>query len=1154
MRKFLGFFLSFALLLQTAAPALAIDAPKKSFYEKSGWLDYQSNTLRRVAERGEAGAYQTYKNNNPAPRNQYEQANIHQANLNYLRQYQSDAVYRRANEIRNAFLSAGADAPGESEPAALTETDLMPVRAAVNELMGLYAKDGEKYPVLAQTVLQVSAALLPFNAQYAIFTPEQTALLKNLQKRVLNHTTHCSQGSGYRVFCEGRAEALYGLAILARTDEDAQTVARALIQDLKEPIAPLLLPSGFEVLLDLGRADLLENILSAAVEAEEQVSVIDLIFIRHWVDEIQNLKGRYLGKVSQAGRLAPAQKGKAEGNVWEELARMMAQAAPQQPAVKRLLEQYTLGSCAFELNPQVMRRGPESTRLSCRTIMPFLVGALDAGFISAASEAVQKEAARRKLTPGAYVANALFESVFGDLDAETEYRVDSLLHRVFAAEIRRLEELRRQAVKANAPFDEKIKTLSQKLAPYLTGEKSYFETPGGQMLPEGVRLSNEIAALESQKAAVPARPNPALQMYTRDSAVYRRKQIGQTVYKGAVWAAEAADFVWIGFLTGGIIKGASVIWYGVRAARAGQVTSDVRRLASLSARLRKVNMQGALRLQHSSAKQLSRQVAAAARETRAPGAALRGAPQTVGVKKPVGARAKQIKPSKPFTPKRSAATGRFPSGLDRDEELLRQWKESFNSGRFTPRDQVEAVAGMKPAQMNNIIEHIYYMQMPKAERVLMKPILRQGRLPRFMYEDRLIPRTKRLPHGYYKNRFNEKVERLVELARTEHSALKNHAELDNILTSMKDYTFTQGFGFPNTPELTRGLHANWKALTQEILMPGHAPNRTLMNQLWSKPVQYAPGKTVSLQQYFGQKVKTVFFSEKTPDFFINSPKWVELENVRRNLAAADYMKRFGKEAAQPWWERVQDWFVLGKRSDYITLEQFGKVMTDQYKRNPAVARALAEAESTPSSLTYKFNCHEGRACQAAITDGGAAYIPRGGYDGTRQMARFEPRTSRGVKAVVFEDGRYPRPRVVDLKSVSYVKDLHPSDADLIRAGKMVSDRVDETWDLLTIQQAGRTLPKIPDLKATIYPKTRLPGQTLPEDLTGGGVNAYLTLFTPDFYPVKTVYRLRWKGLKPVVQPQYYIRKEVPALSGSIHRERLTFLEQVADRVIPAQKP
>ena len=94
--------------------------------------------------------------------------------------------------------------------------------------------------------------------------------------------------------------------------------------------------------------------------------------------------------------------------------------------------------------------------------------------------------------------------------------------------------------------------------------------------------------------------------------------------------------------------------------------------------------------------------------------------------------------------------------------------------------------------------------------------------------------------------------------------------------------------------------------------------------------------------------------------------------------------------------------------------------------------------------------------------------------------------------------------------------------------------------------------KIPHLKATLYPRARLEGydKAKPKYLDGGGLAGYLTLFTPDFYPVKKVRRLRFNGLKPYIETQYFIRREVAALAGLIHRDRLTFTEQVQDRIVP----
>lgn len=147
------------------------------------------------------------------------------------------------------------------------------------------------------------------------------------------------------------------------------------------------------------------------------------------------------------------------------------------------------------------------------------------------------------------------------------------------------------------------------------------------------------------------------------------------------------------------------------------------------------------------------------------------------------------------------------------------------------------------------------------------------------------------------------------------------------------------------------------------------------------------------------------------------------------------------------------------------------------------------------------------------------------------------------------------PRVLTLKSVPYLKDLKAPDLDQVRAGTMVGDGLDPTRDLLSVRQAEAALTKVPHLKATLYPHSRLVGYTeMPEYLNGGGLGGYLALFTPDFYPLKTIYRLRFDGWRPYLKPHYFIRKEVPALAGPIHRDRLTFTEQVQDRAVDAPQP
>lgn len=530
-------------------------------------------------------------------------------------------------------------------------------------------------------------------------------------------------------------------------------------------------------------------------------------------------------------------------------------------------------------------------------------------------------------------------------------------------------------------------------------------------------------------------------------------------------------------------------------------------------------------------------------------------------------------------PKPNPVTKRFPSGMWDEEGIVNRWLEQYKSGYFHPRNQIEAITGMSAQKANNVTEYLYYMPIEEARETILNPLIRTGRLPDFMYDSRLITGTRRLPPGYYKHKFNKNVEKLLTLADEPGALYTNHFEVSDIIVGMRDYSFKQGFGIPNDPLMTSGLRKNWRAIVEEVEKKGVRGNAKKLNELWTSPVetsipqkQFKPvdGKyiqvdgtrPVSLQDYFSQTRYTAFFKEgKRPDFYLNSEKWLSWENERRNLAAAEFMKGSGAARRETVLDRIQNRFVLGDRRNYLTLDEFGEVMTRPYRSNAEFAKGrslsnvLADtgadlADSAPSSLKIRINNYEvtGGACQMAITDGGACRVPRPGYDGTSIIDRFNAVVDENVRTVVF-DFKTLSPRVVTMKTVPHVKDLKPADLDLVRAGTMIGDRLDSTSDLLRVQKANEALRHIPDLRATIYPQSRLPGEVLPEGLNGGGIGAYLTLFTRDFYPLKKVYRLRFNGMIPKLDAQYYVRKEVSALAGAIHRDRLTFLEQVADRVV-----
>ena len=516
--------------------------------------------------------------------------------------------------------------------------------------------------------------------------------------------------------------------------------------------------------------------------------------------------------------------------------------------------------------------------------------------------------------------------------------------------------------------------------------------------------------------------------------------------------------------------------------------------------------------------------------------------------------------SGPSTPKRHPFHKRYPSGLLQEEELINDWLEYFKNGYFRPRDQVEAIEGMTPRKMNNIIEHLYYMSLEEAKDIILNPLRDTGRLPDFMYNAELIPATQRLPSGYYKNKFNENVDTFVKLAEEDGTIYTHNAQLKELMSAMKDYTFKQGFAYENSSELSNGLRKLWEAMYTEISKPGVTnTNRALINELWRRPVKLSGGQTVSLKEYFTQRRKTAFFEAAVPEFYLNSPKWVALENERRNLIAKDYPVE--PEQAN-WFNTLQKRWVLGNPDQYLTLTQFAQLMTSPYKDAYGQVRAgnlsqaavameddpLAAQIQAPTSTTVKINNFDklGGVCCQSFTDGGYMGRVPEGYDGTSTVSRFEPVVFENVPVVTF-DMLTLEPRVVVLDKVSYVKDLKQPDLEQVRASRMVADGLDASRDVLSVARAEKALRDIPHLRATVHPQGRVAGYEKVPYMKGGGLAAYLALFTPDFYPLKRVRLLQKVDGQWQWVPTYFVRKEVLTHAGFSHRDHLTFTEQVEDR-------
>lgn len=597
MRRMCALCLACLMVFQGAEPLWAFERPKETFYEKAGWLDHVSNTLRRVAERGERGAYALYKNPNPSARNAYESLNIHQANLTDLSLYRNSDIYRRAKEIRSIFMQE--EELPSFPSSSLTPQDIEAIRAAAAELMELFVQTGDYYPIVTQSVLEVSRQLLPLQRQYQFFDASSVKELKKLYGRVLENEARCGQGEGYRIFCEGRADALEGLALLARTPQDAQLIAHVLGEDVQQPFVARELLTGAAALLALGQEHLLEPVLAKAVKKEGETfwQKIDVFMTGWWIRKIQYSQGRYLGNVTGLAVLPAVYEG-ADGNAWEELARLLYNEGRPTPASAALLARYGLGSCRADLED--FSKGepmPDGDALmfasvQCRTLLPFLTGALASGATDGATDSLRNVAAKVRLSPAAYVARLYFGDVMGDLNADTELRLDNLLFGVFEKELKETEARRRTAVEHNRRLDEQIRALRLKQAQAQENAWSFAWQEGAET--ETWRLEREISELEKQKRPVPDKPDLALNKYTRESSVYRRKENGQKIYAAVNGVSSVIDTglgiyytlalpaaVWKGIQWGLRLK------KGLDALRAGRINADVRRLAALAERLRK---------------------------------------------------------------------------------------------------------------------------------------------------------------------------------------------------------------------------------------------------------------------------------------------------------------------------------------------------------------------------------------------------------------------------------------------------------------------------------------------------------------------------------------------------------------------------------------
>ncbi len=323
------------------------------------------------------------------------------------------------------------------------------------------------------TLLETAPIILPLRTldNKKFFSKEQRTWLLNQYISLLNK---CSRDLS-EPQCQLLPTALNGLGMLSSSDQVAQGIRRFLEKIYQTEMAPSLLLVGVSALLSMEQYGEVDALLRKATRTEHDLSIVDKFSFEFMVNSVANTNGQYLGEVSKFGEYALAREKTREtplANVWEDIALILAREGSEKSL--EMLRMYGVEQCRVSQE----KKGSSEKKyvVRCGGIKPFLVGALVSGksgaqayhlkrFVSPAGQQLtsngtiamrsEQDVARDSrrwqeleknyydyaeylnLTPAAMLARQLFLESMGDLNAESEFRIDNFLYQqVYKPELR----------------------------------------------------------------------------------------------------------------------------------------------------------------------------------------------------------------------------------------------------------------------------------------------------------------------------------------------------------------------------------------------------------------------------------------------------------------------------------------------------------------------------------------------------------------------------------------------------------------------------------------------------------------------------------------------------------------------------------------------
>lgn len=326
-------------------------------------------------------------------------------------------------------------------------------------------------PLASDTLLYIAPIIAPMSTLdgKSFFTAEQKDWLITHYLDTLRNNHKCGERFPDNLPCDVALRAVGGLGLLTDSRDVAWEISEFMEakRDTDQAVPALLL--GTASLLAMKQYSVLRGFLHRATEAEQNTDNIDFFSVETYVNMAANRNGHYLGEVSKYAQYPLHEKATdktALGNAWEDMAQILADEGSEESLA--LLREFGVEQCSIYIKTNFR----EEKSLGCHGIIPFLAGALVSGKSGAENynpqisnmqagntisangsryvteeqarnnralaqrnvQAFRQFAADRGLTLAGVIIYYLFMQSMGDLNAESELRLDTRLYEAFQAQ------------------------------------------------------------------------------------------------------------------------------------------------------------------------------------------------------------------------------------------------------------------------------------------------------------------------------------------------------------------------------------------------------------------------------------------------------------------------------------------------------------------------------------------------------------------------------------------------------------------------------------------------------------------------------------------------------------------------------------------------